>query len=56
MCDRVAVMYRGEVVETGKAEQVCNAPNHPYTKALLSAIPRPDPRARTMHQRHRYVV
>ena len=56
MCDRVAVMYRGEVVETGPAEQVCNAPTHAYTKALLSAIPRPDPRARSIHTRHRYVA
>jgi len=55
MCDRVAVMYRGKVVETGPAEQVCNAPTHPYTQALLSAIPRPDPRARSIHRRHRYV-
>ncbi|QEL22953.1 ABC transporter ATP-binding protein [Bosea sp. F3-2] len=55
MCDRVAVMYRGKVVETGAAEQVCNAPTHPYTQALLSAIPRPDPRARSIHRRHRYV-
>ncbi|MGL4442419.1 MAG: ABC transporter ATP-binding protein [Alsobacter sp.] len=54
MCDRIAVMYRGKVVETGYTEQVCDAPNHPYTKALLSAIPRPDPRARSMHKRHRY--
>ncbi len=55
MCDRVAVMYRGKVVETGATEQVCNAPTHPYTQALLSAIPRPDPRARSIHRRHRYV-
>jgi len=55
MCDRVAVMYRGRVVETGPAEQVCDAPNHAYTKALLSAIPRPDPRARSIHKRFRYV-
>ncbi|MCP8940564.1 ABC transporter ATP-binding protein [Alsobacter sp. SYSU M60028] len=54
MCDRVAVMYRGRVVETGATEQVCDAPAHAYTQALLSAIPRPDPRARTMHKRHRY--
>lgn len=54
MCDRVAVMYRGKVVETGLADQVCNAPEHPYTKALLSAIPRPDPRQRSIHKRHRY--
>jgi peptide/nickel transport system ATP-binding protein len=54
MCDRVAVMYKGKVVETGAADQICNAPEHPYTKALLSAIPRPDPRERSIHKRHRY--
>jgi peptide/nickel transport system ATP-binding protein len=54
MCDRVAVMYRGKIVETGYAEQVCDRPEHPYTKALLSAIPRPDPRQRSIHKRHRY--
>ncbi|GGA00446.1 ABC transporter ATP-binding protein [Elstera cyanobacteriorum] len=54
MCDRVAVMYRGKLVELGEAEQVCTAPEHPYTKALLSAIPRPDPRNRSIHQRMRY--
>ena len=54
MCDRVAVMYRGRVVETGSADQVCDAPAHAYTKALLSAIPRPDPRARSIHKRFRY--
>jgi peptide/nickel transport system ATP-binding protein len=55
MCDRVAVMYRGKIVETGTASQVCDAPTHAYTQALLSAIPRPDPRARRMHERFRYV-
>ncbi len=54
MCDRVAVMYRGRVVETGSTDQVCDRPTHDYTKALLSAIPRPDPRARSIHTRHRY--
>jgi len=56
MCDRVAVMYRGRVVETGETAQVCDAPTHAYTRALLSAIPRPDPRARRMHERHRYTA
>jgi peptide/nickel transport system ATP-binding protein len=56
MCDRVAVMYRGRVVETGAAEQVCDAPTHAYTQALISAIPRPDPRARSIHRRHRYTA
>ncbi|MBL8833042.1 MAG: ABC transporter ATP-binding protein [Rhodospirillales bacterium] len=54
MCDRVAVMYRGRVVETGTTDQVCDAPTHDYTKALLSAIPRPDPRNRRIHARFRY--
>jgi peptide/nickel transport system ATP-binding protein len=54
MCDRVAVMYRGKVVETGETDQVCDAPRHGYTQALLSAIPRPDPRARRIHERFRY--
>jgi peptide/nickel transport system ATP-binding protein len=54
MCDRVAVMYRGRVVETGDTDQVCDRPTHDYTKALLSAIPRPDPRHRSIHTRHRY--
>ena len=54
MCDRVAVMYRGRVVETGETGQVCDAPAHDYTRALLSAIPRPDPRARSIHTRFRY--
>ena len=53
-CDRVAVMYRGKVVETGETNQVCDAPTHAYTQALLSAIPQPDPRARSMHKRFRY--
>ena len=53
-CDRVAVMHRGKVVETGLTEQVCDHPSHPYTQALLSAIPRPDPRARSIHKRFRY--
>ena len=53
-CDRVAVMYRGQVVETGDTDQVCDAPSHRYTQALLSAIPQPDPRLRGMQKRFRY--
>jgi peptide/nickel transport system ATP-binding protein len=56
MCDRIAVMYRSRIVETGPATQICDAPTHAYTQALLSAIPRPDPRARRMHERFRYVA
>jgi oligopeptide/dipeptide ABC transporter ATP-binding protein len=44
--DRVAVMYLGRIVETGPAEAVFERPAHPYTQALLAAIPRPEPGAR----------
>ncbi len=41
LCERVAVMYRGRVVETGSARRVLEDPRHPYTRALLESIPRP---------------
>ena len=44
IADRIAVMYLGRIIETGTVDEVFDAPAHPYTQALLSAIPLPDPR------------
>ena len=46
ICDTLAIMYLGKIVEIGPAEKVIDEPKHPYTKALIAAIPEPDPRNR----------
>ena len=50
-CDTIAVMYLGQVVEIGPAEAIYAPPYHPYTEALLSAVPIPDPRVAQSHIR-----
>ncbi|HWZ95290.1 MAG TPA: oligopeptide/dipeptide ABC transporter ATP-binding protein [Opitutaceae bacterium] len=49
--DRIAVMYLGKIVELGPATEVIERPRHPYTRALVSAIPTPDPDAERARQR-----
>lgn len=53
MTERVGVMYGGRVVETGRSEDIYRAPKHPYTIALLSAIPLPNPRRERQRERVR---
>ncbi|MCZ6542081.1 MAG: ATP-binding cassette domain-containing protein [Planctomycetota bacterium] len=46
LCDRIAVMLDGRIVEQGDRDQIINDPQHPYTRSLLSAVPDPNPRRR----------
>jgi oligopeptide transport system ATP-binding protein len=48
--DRVGVMYLGKLVELGDEDQIYSRPTHPYTQALLSAVPLPDPTMRKMRE------
>jgi peptide/nickel transport system ATP-binding protein len=48
ICDRIAIMYLGRIVELGDAKEIFRDPKHPYTQALLAAIPSPDPDARRL--------
>ena len=48
LCDEVVVMYQGRVVESGRVQQVLDAPEHAYTRALLGAIPRPGQRGKRL--------
>jgi oligopeptide transport system ATP-binding protein len=54
ICDRVAVMYLGKIVELGGWKEVYNTPHHPYTQSLLSAVPVPDPEKQ--HHRARIIL
>ncbi|WP_232376467.1 ABC transporter ATP-binding protein [Amycolatopsis aidingensis] len=53
ICDRIGVMYLGQLVEVGAADEIYHRPRHPYTRALLSAVPEPDPDAHTGRDRIR---
>ena len=44
VCRRIAVMYKGKIVEEGTRDEILQTPRHPYTRSLLSAVPEPDPR------------
>ena len=49
MCDRVAVMYAGRIVETGDVRQIFNEPSHPYSEALLASVPKLEERTQRLY-------
>ncbi len=49
ICDRIAIMYLGKIVEIGPAEDIIHQPRHPYTQALIAAVPDPDPTVEAAH-------
>ncbi|HCV27445.1 MAG TPA: hypothetical protein DGB32_03870, partial [Dehalococcoidia bacterium] len=49
MCDRVAVMYAGRIVETGDVRQIFNEPAHPYSEALLASVPKLEERTQRLY-------
>lgn len=51
LCDRIGILYLGQLVEWGRSEQVYDAPQHPYTRSLLTAVPLPDPSRRGRDKR-----
>jgi ABC-type oligopeptide transport system ATPase subunit len=53
MSDRIAVMNKGKIVEEGEAESVYSDPKNEYTKALLAAVPVPDPRKMQIRREER---
>ena len=50
LCNRLAVMYLGRIMETGTSDQLFSSPRHPYTKALIEAVPAPDPEEQDMRE------
>ncbi|KAF5295835.1 hypothetical protein FQA39_LY13008 [Lamprigera yunnana] len=54
IANRIAVIYRGDIVELAEADELFNNPMHPYTKSLLSAVPLPDPKQEKMKVHYKY--